>query len=208
MNNPHLEKFLNEQIQIPSPLFNEVRQYALQRGFPLISDDVGQQLQMFASFFDSPKILELGSGFGYSAMWFLEGMSKGEIHLCDFTQANLDLAEGYLKKMGKFSLVKPMYCGNALDYIKNSKSTFDIIFIDIDKLFYLDAIKASVEHLTSGGLIIMDNLFFGGRVYLDDGKKQLGRKSILDAIDFIKQDSRFIVSMIDVGDGLLLAKLR
>lgn len=208
MVNSHLEKFLNEQIVLPSTVFTEVREYAVNRGFPLISDDVGQQLQMFASFYQSPKVLELGSGFGYSAMWLLEGMSAGEIHLCDFTQANLDLASGYLSDLDKLSLVKNMHCGDALEYLKQADGSFDIVFIDIDKLFYYDAVVHSVERLNPGGLIIMDNLFFGGRVYQDDGKKQRGRESILKAIDFIKNDSRFIVSMIDVGDGLLLAKLK
>lgn len=208
MHTADLKAFLSQQIEVPSPLFSKVRQYALDRGFPLVSDDVGQQLQLFASFYDRPKILELGSGFGYSAMWFCEGMTQGQIHLCDFTQANLDLAKEYLESLDKLSLIQEMYCGNALDYLKSSTLSYDIIFIDIDKLFYHEAMLNAVEHLNLGGMIIMDNLFFGGRVYLDDGKKQLGRQSILKAIDLIKNDKRFIVSMIDVGDGLLLAKLR
>ncbi|PCJ21393.1 MAG: hypothetical protein COB02_02050 [Candidatus Cloacimonadota bacterium] len=202
------QQFLEDQVKLPSPVFKEVQDYANSRDFPIISDQVGQQLQIFASFYQYPMVLELGSGFGYSAMWFAQGMSDGELHLCDFSTENIHLAYDYLDEIDKSDLIHSSHIGNALDYFNETDKNFDIIFIDIDKLYYLDAIKIASQRLNPNGMIIMDNLFFGGRVYLDDGKKKRGRESILDSIEFLKKDPRFFISMIDIADGLLLAKLK
>ncbi|MCJ8344905.1 class I SAM-dependent methyltransferase [bacterium] len=208
MNLAALQQFLEEHIVLPSSHFKTVREYALNRDFPLISDQVGQQLQIFASFYENPKILELGSGFGYSAMWFSQGMIKGQLYLCDFSHQNIHMAHLYLDQIQKSDLIADTYVGNAVDYFGQNDEKFHIIFIDIDKMYYLEAIKRASDRLKPGGMIIMDNLFFGGRVYLDDGTKQRGRQSILDSIDYLKKDGRFYISMLDVGDGLLLAKLK
>ena len=208
MNNEVLDTFLNDHVIVPSSSFSEVKEYALNRGFPLISDEVGQQLQIFASFYEYPQVLELGSGFGYSAMWFSQGMDNGELHLCDFSKENIHMAYDYLDEIDKSDLVCSSHIGNAIDYFDICKSCFDIIFIDIDKLYYLEAVKRASESLNPGGMIILDNLFFGGRVYLDDGKKKRGRDSILESIEYLKNDGRFFISMLNVGDGLLLAKLK
>src|SRR5580658_9328358 len=110
------------------------------------------------------RIFEMGSAIGYSAIWFARAAGPGaEIYCTDGDRANAELARKNFERAGVSKSVRFM-TGEAVDLIDSVEGTFDIILIDVYKRQYPAALKKSLPRLTSGGLIITDNVLWSGRV--------------------------------------------
>ncbi len=129
---------------------------ARERHFPI----VGRLLYQLVKLTGSRRILELGSGFGYSAYWFglaLEG--DGEVVLTELSEDNLTRAKDFLKRGGIASRVQ-LHPGDALETVEDLQGPFDIVFNDVDKHQYPEAFKKAGRILGPGGLFISDNVLW------------------------------------------------
>jgi predicted O-methyltransferase YrrM len=88
---------------------------------------------------------------------------KGLVVTIDPSDAMITAAEGYLERAGVRERVR-IERGKALDVIPHLRETFDLIFIDAVKEEYTDYLKLSLPRLRSGGVVIVDNLLWGGQV--------------------------------------------
>lgn len=145
----------------PDPVIQEMTAYGDERGFPTVGPDVGQFLTVAARMVDAERIFEFGSGFGYSAAWFVEALpADGEIILTDYDESNLQTAEGYLADLG-FEGTARFESGDAVDSFDSVEGTFDVVLIDLDKEQYLDAFTRASSRLRDGGIIVADNMMEG-----------------------------------------------
>jgi caffeoyl-CoA O-methyltransferase len=181
----------------------QMETFARKNNFPIIGPLVGPVLRQLAVVSGAKKILELGSGFGYSAYWFAGGMIKGGKIICtDNSEENRQKALGYFKKSGYDSLID-FRVGDALEILSSFKGPFDIILNDIDKRDYPRALELAIPRLKRGGLFISDNVLWSGRVISEN--PDTTTKTILEFNRKLFKSKDLLSSIIPIRDGLALA---
>lgn len=160
---PQIESYLASLQPEPDPIQAEMERLATERDFPIIGPQVGALLALLTRSSGARRVLELGSGFGYSALWFTRALPEdGSVQLTDFSQAALDEARGFLERAGQASKAR-FHAGDGLDAAAGLEGPFDIIFNDIDKEYYPEVIDRSVDLLRPGGLLVTDNALWYGK---------------------------------------------
>ena len=203
---PAIEDYLTYITPQEEPILGEMEALARDRHFPIVGPLVGRLLYQLVKLTGSARILELGSGFGYSAYWFglaLEG--DGEVILTELSGDNLALAKDFLQRGGVTSRVH-LHQGDALEIVEDLKGPFDIIFNDVDKHQYPEAFKKAGSLLHPGGLFISDNVLWYGRVVAPDPDENT--RGILEHNRLIFESPEFHSSIIPVRDGISLSVKR
>ena len=191
-----IHKYLDKVTPQRPPVLREMEIYAEENNYPIIGPLVGRYLYQSAQLMKARRILELGSGFGYSAFWFSLAMkSKGHIVMTDTDNNNKRMAFDYFKRAGLQSQFD-YKVGDALKIANKIDGSFDIILNDIDKIDYLKTIDIAANRLKRGGLFITDNIIWSGRVC--DKKPD-------QTTEALYQDSRFYVTLLPLRDGLAVA---
>ncbi|MDD3732849.1 MAG: O-methyltransferase [candidate division Zixibacteria bacterium] len=198
-----LDKYLLKVTPERHPVLAEMEQYARENHFPIVGPLVGRLLYQLVLTVKARKLLELGSGFGYSAFWLsLAVGSKGHITLTDTRMQNKRRAYDYFKKAGLQSQFD-FKVTDALMALKKLSGPYDLIFNDIDKEGYPETIAPAAHLLRKGGLFVTDNVFLSGRVL--DKNPDKTAQAVLDFTNRLYQDSRFFTTLIPLRDGLSVA---
>lgn len=190
-----------------NPVLAEMEILAKKMNFPIVGPEVGKLLYFFAKIKNAKSIFEMGSGFGYSAAWFAKASKDIKVICTDLAEKNKILAEKFFKKDG-IPAGKFIYkIGNAVEILKNEKSKFDIIFIDIDKEYYPSALTEASGKVKKGGLIITDNVLWGGEVLKINPPKPSTR-GIKEFTRLLFQDKTLETIIIPMRDGVSLSVKR
>ena len=168
----------------------------------------GALIQMICSIGQFTKFIEIGVFTGYSSICIAEGMSKnGKLFALDKSREFTSIAEKYWNK-SKLNNKIDLVLGDAIDTLdgfisNNLENTFDLVFIDADKNNYLDYYEKSLKLIRSGGIIIIDNTIWKGKV-LNTNDNSSSTKSIKSLNDFISKDIRVDHCLISIYDGMTL----
>ena len=189
-------------------ILDEMHALAKQRGFPIIGPEVGRLVAQLTTLGGAKRIFELGSGFGYSALWFARALPEdGEVVCTDGDPANLDRARDFHARAGVADKVSYL-AGHAQDLLQVTPGLFDVIFCDVDKEQYPDVYPLLRQHLRVGGALVIDNLLWDGRVANPDDTDD----STLGVRAFTARmwDSpEFLSSLLPIRDGVgLCVRLR
>jgi predicted O-methyltransferase YrrM len=161
-------------------------------------------LEVLARAIGARRVMELGSGFGYSAYWFARAVGpEGEIHCTDGDQGNADAGASYVNRAG-FSDRITYHVGDAIRSFAGIDGDFDVVFCDIDKPGYPDAWRAASERIRAGGLYLCDNTLGYGRATVLDPDEE-GAKAIREHNELIAADERFVSTIVPTREGLLAA---
>ena len=161
---PEMEGYLNAIRAPRDGILAEMEAVAKEKSFPIVGPDVGRLFFAFARFAGAKRVLELGSGYGYSAYWFATAMpADGIVHCIDLEPENKETALAYFARGGMSEKIE-FHLGDALEVARGLTGSFDIIFNDIQKEGYPDSIEVALPLLRSGGLFITDNTLWRGRV--------------------------------------------
>ncbi len=207
ITHPLIETYLKDMARLQEPLSDSVLQEmenkAATEEFPIIGPLVGRLLYQLTLISKSKRILELGSGFGYSALWFAKAAGRdGKVICTDSSPANRDWAYHYLDQAGVGERVD-FRVGNALDIMDHLGGEFDLIFNDIDKYDYPRVADKAVRRLRKGGLLISDNTLWGGRVTGEGNEPStLGVK---EYNRLIFSNPSLISSIVPLRDGISLS---
>ena len=178
----------------------EMESRAAVESFPIVGPLVGRLLFLLARISGAKRVLELGSGFGYSGYWFGSAVGPGgELTLTDFSSRNLRDAESYFKR-GGISCRTRFREGNALRTLGQVSGPFDIIFNDMDKARYPQVFSRASNLLRPGGLLISDNLLSQGRI-LESGADENVR-GILEYTRLIFDSEEYFSTVIPIRDGV------
>jgi len=181
-------------------VLDDMEQYALARNFPIIGPLVGRLLYLLSKATQATRILELGSGFGYSAYWFAKSLGKeGRIICTEGNTDNADHARVYFQR-GKISNKIEFLVGDALKLIDTVEGQFDIIFNDIDKHQYPKAFRKALPRLRRGGLLISDNVLWSGKVL--HHKPDTDTAGILTYNRLIYSSKELFTTIIPLRDGV------
>jgi caffeoyl-CoA O-methyltransferase len=172
----------------------------------MLSGHVQGKFLSFISNISNPKyVLEIGTFTGYSALCLAEGIQPGgELHTIEIRQEDADIALKNFKASSKNKIIT-LHCGNAKEIIPTLPYTWDLVFIDADKVSYIDYYELVLPRLSEKGFIVADNVLFHGQVLEQPVK---GKNALaIDAFNkHVANDNRVEQVMLTVRDGLLLIK--
>ncbi|MDA2938897.1 O-methyltransferase [Acidobacteria bacterium AH-259-A15] len=201
-----IEGYLLEITPLEDPILLEMEAHARRNHFPIVGPLVGRILYQLVKLAKARRVLELGSGFGYSAYWFGRALGEsGEITLTEFSKENLGLARNYFAQ-GRISSQVYFHQGDALEILERLEGQFDIIFNDVDKHQYPEVFRKAGPRVRSGGLLISDNVLWHGRVL--EGNPDPSTRGILEYNRLIFEDPEFFSSIIPVRDGISISLKR
>ena len=172
----------------------------------MLSGHVQGKVLSFLSTMLRPKyVLEIGTMTGYSALCLAEGLQHdGELHTIELRNADAQIA---LKnfKLGQIDKNIILHEGNAKEIIPTLPNTWDLVFIDADKVSYIDYYELVLPRLSDKGFIIADNVLYHGEV-IEDPIKGKNAKAIHAFNNHVANDERVEQVILTVRDGLLLIK--
>jgi caffeoyl-CoA O-methyltransferase len=206
---PRIEAYMEERLRrLDEPVLLEMEEYGTSRNFPIVGRNVGVTLEVLARSVNARRIMELGSGFGYSAYWHARAVgSGGEVHLTDGDPDNEARAADFLGRAGLADRIH-FHVGDAVTEMAALDGEFDIVFCDIDKHGYPDAWRAARERVRVGGLYVCDNVLWYGRVAVEEeatGGRAEWTPAILEHNRLIAEDERYLSTIVPTRDGVLVA---
>ena len=200
---PDIESYLAKRIQSPHPVFTDMEKRAERLRFPIIGPVVGNLLRQYATLLQARRIFEMGSGYGYSALWFAFGMSADGTVICtERSSENLQLMQDFFAKAGQNAKLDARQ-GDAIEILLNKTGPFDIILMDIDKHDYVRGFEAAWPRLRPGGLFIADNVLWKGQVL--DAQPDDRTRAILEFTQMVLNQRNALTSIIPIRDGVLVA---
>lgn len=192
----------------PEPALEELaaRTYDTHPQSHMLSGKVqGRLLEMISAMLQPRRILEIGTFTGYSALCLAKGLSKdGLLHTIEVREEEAAVARSYFKlSVWKEQII--LHLGNALEIIPGLNETWDLVFIDADKVHYVDYYRLVLPKLRPGGIILADNVLFHGEV-LQESVKGKNAKAIQEFNDWVMQDDSVEKVLLTVRDGLYLIR--
>ncbi|MFN3660151.1 MAG: O-methyltransferase [Brevinematales bacterium] len=152
---------------------------ALMHKIPAIRPEVGQFLSLLVSLVSPSSLLEIGTGSGYSTLWLLRYLPERARIVTverDKNRYREALALFYQKP------VEVVY-GEAEEFLKDCGETFEMVFLDAEKRMYRHLLPYITDHLSCGGLLVVDNLF--GKYLHQKRENTLPAESVLE--DFYEE---------------------
>jgi caffeoyl-CoA O-methyltransferase len=163
---------------------------------------VGGLLQLLIKITGAKNILEIGMFTGYSTLKMAEALPEdGEIHTCELMEKHVKTAESWFNKSNDGYKIT-IHHGRAIDQLNSFKiGSFDLIFIDADKINYPEYYRRSTTLLKVGGIAVLDNMLWDGEVL---NPKDRNAKALRETAELIKNNHRLESLLLPVRDGILI----
>ena len=167
----------------------------------------GRFLQFLSQLLRPKRILEIGTFTGFSTICMARGLAEGGTMVT--IEANREqetIIRKYLDLAGVSNRVA-LILGDAKQVIPDLKETFDLVYIDADKLSYLAYYEMVMEKLNPEGIILADNVLWDGKVLKTDAKER-DTQTLQAFNERIQQDPRVENVLLPLRDGLMMIKKR
>ncbi len=184
-------------------VLTEMEEYAGQHGFPIVGRATGRFLELAARSVGARRVMELGSGYGYSAYWFARAVGEsGEVVCTEGDQGNAEHAQRYLSQAGVWPRIR-YRVGDALAGFAKETGDFNVVYCDVDKDGYPDCWRAARDRIRVGGLWLCDNVLWSGEVA---GERLEGWAAAIDEHNrLVAADERYVGSINPIRDGVMMA---
>jgi caffeoyl-CoA O-methyltransferase len=197
-------EYLDNLLPPSDALLAEMEAYAAEHRVPIADREVARFLGITARAINARRALECGMAIGYSVIHLVRGMSDdGVVISIDPSDEMIKAAEGYLSRAGLRQQAQ-IEKGYALEVIPRLNETFDLVFIDAVKEEYRGYLDLALPKLRAGGVVICDNLLWGGQV-----AGEIRSPDQKPATEALREFNRYFVShpqlraeVLPVGDGL------
>lgn len=202
ITDPRIDDYLLKLNADNDPDLVAMERRAAETGFPIVGRQVGRLLYLLTRLRQPRLVVELGSGFGYSAWWFARAIGiTGRVVMTEHAGTNIDFARAMFQANGLFDRLE-FRVGDALA-IGNDYRDIDILFIDLDKHQYREAAEAMIPRLARNALVIADNALWHGRVAEGDDDPET--RGIRDFNAYMAGRLDFFSTIVPVRDGVMLA---
>src|SRR5438309_2107938 len=192
---PRVAAYLDALVPPRPARLTELEAAARRTGFPIIGPATGHLCYLLARLSNARHVFELGSGFGYSTAWFARAVKEnggGTVHHVVWDDELSRQARDNLAALGLVNVVR-FHVGEAVATLRRASGPFDVILNDI------------VTKLRSGGLLLVDNMLWSGRIF-ERRDTSPATRGVRELTRRIQTDPRWIASVIPVRDGLLVAQ--
>lgn len=205
---PDLLRYLDGLVPSRPPELIAMEAEAERTNFPIIGPAAGYFCYLVTRLIGARSVFELGSGFGYSTAWFARAVHEnggGIVHHTVWDEKLSRRARGHLATLGLSDLVT-FRVGEAIAALREMEGPFDLVFNDIDKHGYVASLPVIKSRLRSGGVLIVDNLLWSGRIF-DESDTSASTVGIREFTRQVTSDPEWVASIVPIRDGLLVAQL-
>ena len=165
----------------------------------------GAFLKMMTLVVQATRVLEIGMFTGYSALCFAEALpADGIVTTCEVDEESAALARTYFMRspVGKKIVIR---MGPALDTMRNLDGPFDLIFIDADKINYVNYYRRARDLLSPHGVILIDNVLWDGNVLKQPAPDEK-TAAIQELNRTVSSDLRVSAVLVTIRDGILVVR--
>lgn len=203
--NPRIEDYIADLYRDDDPVRQEMEALARERRFPIVGPLVGRHLQQLALSIGATRVFELGSGYGYSALFFARAVGeRGEVHCTDLSEENVRLARGFLGRAGLWERVH-YHRREAREALEQVGGTWDIVYNDIDKEAYPETVELAHAHLRKGGFFVTDNTLWSGRVLDGEDDGEDATRGVREFTRRLFEHPGFLTRIDPTRDGVAVA---
>jgi predicted O-methyltransferase YrrM len=200
-----IERYLGELNRSRDPILLEMEARAEKERFPIIGPQVGRLCLQLALAVGARDVFEMGSGFGYSTWFFARAVgAEGRVVHTDGSAARSDEARGYLGRAGLDRQVR-FEVGDALEILKDYPGPFDVIFIDVDKEGYPEALELARSRVRPGGLILTDNVLWSGRPLAPVAEQDESTRGVSRYNEVAFSSDDLLTTIVPIRDGLAVS---
>jgi predicted O-methyltransferase YrrM len=188
-----------------------LQKYAVQNNVPIIPHETAVFLKFIVKLLRPKEILEVGTAVGFSALLMAQNTPEtSHITTIDRFPIMISQAKQNFEDFGETKKITLLE-GQASELLpKLPPKKFDLIFLDCSKQHYQEFFEICLNLLSDNGVILVDDLFQGGTVFIDEtefsSKNRKIRQGLRSFLDYILAQTSIESTIIPIGDGLLMAK--
>jgi len=201
---------LRDFIKFPDPRLEELYREAQKEKFPVIEPEVGALIYLIVKTLKPQKVVEFGSGFGYSALWIALACPENcQIFCIDYQEKNRNRALKIFKQFGVEE--KITYLTGDAEVVFNDlgfeKESLDLVLFDHEKQRYSESLDLVLPKLKKGGFIIADDVFWKREVFSEERSsiKAESLKFFLKELQLRREIDYFLCPL---GDGVAVIRKR
>lgn len=209
-----IQSFIRELFHPEDEVLQAVQQEIADRGKPQmnIGPEQGRLLQVLLAAIGARRVLEVGTFFGYSAIWIARGLPpNGRLVCLEMLEEHAQTASRFLAEAGLDEQVE-VRVGPALELLPalEAEPPFDLVFLDADKGNYQAYLSWIERLLRPGGILVVDNAYWRGRLLRDEEMEQdpstaASYRGMHYVLDRLASDPRWTGTVMPYEDGLAVA---
>jgi predicted O-methyltransferase YrrM len=214
---PAIDAYLQRLAASDDPVLVEMERLAADESFPIVGPQVGRLFVVLARLGGARRVLELGSGFGYSAYWWALALGPaGRVVACEASPERAERGREFLARGGLLERVE-IVVGDALQIAARhgkeiaggggTEGRFDVVFNDVDKKDYPRVLPLAEATLRPGGLFVSDNMLWSGRV-VEPGTPSPSTRGVQELTERLHASPRFETTLVPLRDGVTVSVFR
>lgn len=205
-----MERYLETLLGERDPLLREMEEQALKETIPVVTPTVGNFLNLLVHMNQAQSILEIGTAIGYSTIWLARAAERtgGHVTTVDLNKDRLGRSLVYFERAGLRERITALE-GDARKILPTLDSKFDFVFIDAAKGEYLDYLSQIYPLISSGGLLVVDNVLFRGWVVPGSDFAPKYERMVGGLRQFLQelcQNPEFSTTVLPFGDGVSVSR--
>ncbi len=208
----HVENYLYAMLPPREPVLQEIERQAKERDIPIVGPAVARLFYQYAKLINAKTVFEMGSAVGYSTIWWAKAVGEGgKVHYTDGSRKNADEARRYFAQAGVADRIE-VHVGDALELLSERKEQFDILFCDVDKHDYPRVFQMAAARVRKGGLFIIDNALWSGKVAYAAGNPELPKpepdrvtEGVVELNRLLYSSPDWYTTIIPLRDGVAVA---
>ena len=166
----------------------------------------GRTLSLFSKMIKPKYVLEIGTYTGYSALCMAEGLpADGKLVTIDINEELEDFVQDFFNQSPYKNQIE-YKIADAIELIPTLNYDWDLVFIDADKINYINYYNLLIDNLKSGAYIIADNVLWSGKVVEPVSAKDKDTQLLLDFNKLIQNDERVENLLLPIRDGLMILR--
>jgi caffeoyl-CoA O-methyltransferase len=196
----YLERLTPENVG----LLAEMEAYAAEHRVPIADREVARFLEITARSIQARRVLEIGMAIGYSVVHIARSLPPdGEVVTIEPSEEMIARSEDYLGRAGLRGRVR-IERGRALEVLPRLGGTFDMVFLDAVKEEYAQYLELSLPLLRVGGVVIADNLLWGGQVAgeIREPNQTASTQALREFNQLFVRHPQLLSVVLPLGDGL------
>ncbi|WAM34371.1 O-methyltransferase [Caldicellulosiruptor morganii] len=202
-----LNQFIRSKLTNVDERFLKIEEYAKKNNIPVVSREVSRLLTILTMIKKPKRILELGTAIGYSTLSMHIGFPEAKIISVEM---DFDMVMQAKKNIKEFNAEDKITIvgGDAKEVLQAIEGQFDMVFFDAAKAQYIDYFNLTKDKMSEECLFVCDNVLYKGMVV---ARRYLVRRMITIAkrmnrfIKMIEDDPNFVMTLLPVSDGVLIA---
>ena len=204
ITNKNIIDYLKELRVENDALILEMEKYALEHKVPILDWKSAEFIEQLILIKKPQNVLEVGTAIGYTTIRIARLLPEDSvIDTLELSKHNIPVARENFRKANlenRINLIE----GNAKENIPVLNKLYDVVFLDADKLDYIEYYEMLIHVLNPGGILIIDNLLWKGFVATDEITEDYKPSTLVvkKLNEIIANDSRVKATILPVGDGL------